>query len=326
MAAASAVFLLISRAATATCSMCKSNDNPLLRDELSPLHPRVKRQDPLQITTISCGFGKRQPENVDIDRNYNCIEQNTVTNYGEDASFLYDSPFFAAFSIADGVGGWNRQGIDPSIFSFNLESNILNQLLEDNDATDLLYLTDNSFNKIKSDNTVYGSATLTTLSIDKSQSLLYTSNLGDSGFMLIRSGAIFEQSFPQQHFFNAPYQLANPPKKNTNAARDQPINANFKNMPIKSGDIILAFSDGVSDNLFDYELRELALGKIPSIIDNDNVEDELKELACFILAVARIKSRDTQLYSPFAANARKSGYRFLGGKQDDSSLIISVVH
>jgi len=229
------------------------------------------------------------------------------------------------FSVADGVGGWNRQGIDPSVFSFNLEKNILDQLKAGMDATSLLRLTNRSYNKIKSEDVIHGSATLTSLSIDKINHVLYTSNLGDSGFLVIRSGAIYDLSSPQQHFFNAPFQLANAPLKNKNAMRDQPDHADFKNMVIKSGDIILAFSDGVSDNLFEYELRELILEKLPDL-PNDNLEIKLQILSCEILTLARKKSQDHRFYSPFARSAKQNGYRYSGGKKDDSTLIISLVH
>lgn len=241
---------------------CKNTENPLLRGD--NCEGVGSKKEKLKITTVSCGFGKRDVADV-FEEDKNCLDMNSVANFGEDASFLFDSDDYSAFSIADGVGGWNRQGIDPSVFSFNLEKNILDQLKAGMDATSLLRLTNRSYNKIKSEDVIHGSATLTSLSIDKINHVLYTSNLGDSGFIIIRSGAIYDLSSPQQHFFNAPFQLANAPRERKNAMRDKPELADFKNMVIKSGDIILAFSDGVSDNLFEYELRTLMLEMLPDL-------------------------------------------------------------
>ncbi len=48
---------------------------------------------------------------------------------------------------------------------------------------------------------------------------LYATNLGDSGFMVIRGGNIIFQSPQQQHGFNYPYQLGN---AGTGAVSDPP--------------------------------------------------------------------------------------------------------
>ena len=40
---------------------------------------------------------------------------------------------------------------------------------------------------------------------------MYTANLGDSGFLLIRDGEVVHRSVEQQHYFNTPFQLGVPP-------------------------------------------------------------------------------------------------------------------
>ena len=40
---------------------------------------------------------------------------------------------------------------------------------------------------------------------------MYTANLGDSGFRVIRDGSIIHRSEEQQHYFNTPFQLAMAP-------------------------------------------------------------------------------------------------------------------
>lgn len=43
------------------------------------------------------------------------------------------------------------------------------------------------------------------------QDTLYSANLGDSGYLVIRNGEIVYRSREQTHYFNAPYQLSLPP-------------------------------------------------------------------------------------------------------------------
>ncbi len=41
--------------------------------------------------------------------------------------------------------------------------------------------------------------------------MLYTANIGDSGYVIFRDGQIKEESETLTHYFNCPYQLSNPP-------------------------------------------------------------------------------------------------------------------
>ena len=56
-----------------------------------------------------------------------------------------------------------------------------------------------------------GSCTACVLSLYKKEKTLYTANLGDSGFLVIRSGKVVARSEEQQHYFNTPFQLAMAP-------------------------------------------------------------------------------------------------------------------
>lgn len=56
-----------------------------------------------------------------------------------------------------------------------------------------------------------GSSTACIIVLDKKSKTLYSANLGDSGFIVIRKGEVLHQSSNQQHYFNTPYQLAIPP-------------------------------------------------------------------------------------------------------------------
>ena len=61
------------------------------------------------------------------------------------------------------------------------------------------------------DNMFAGSSTACVLFLDHDSSRLFTVNIGDSGFLVVRKGRVVHQSEEQQHYFNTPFQLALPP-------------------------------------------------------------------------------------------------------------------
>jgi len=83
-------------------SKCENTENPLLRGNNCEGKP--ENSEKLKITTVSCGFGKRDVEEV-LNEHKNCLESNSVANFGEDASFLFENNDYSVFSVADGVGG-----------------------------------------------------------------------------------------------------------------------------------------------------------------------------------------------------------------------------
>lgn len=53
-----------------------------------------------------------------------------------------------------------------------------------------------------------GSATACVLRLDGASGVLHAANLGDSGFLLVRQGALLFQSPAMQHFFDCPLQVS----------------------------------------------------------------------------------------------------------------------
>lgn len=52
-----------------------------------------------------------------------------------------------------------------------------------------------------------GGSTACVVALHKAEQMIYTANLGDSGFLLIRDGEVVHRSVEQQHYFNTPFQL-----------------------------------------------------------------------------------------------------------------------
>jgi protein phosphatase PTC7 len=117
---------------------------------------------------------------------------------------------------------------------------------------------------------ILGSSTACVLILNRENSTVYTANIGDSGFILVRSGEIVHRSAEQQHYFNTPFQLSLPPPGHgDNVLSDRPESADQLSFPVEDGDVILVATDGVFDNVPENMLldtlkevrMELKLGK-----------------------------------------------------------------
>ena len=191
----------------------------------------------------------------------------------------------------------------------------------------------------------YGSSTIL-LAVCRN-SLLYTYCLGDSSFIVLRRRdegnylTTVYRSVEQQHSFNCPYQLSNLPKpiayeelvakgfgtlvsllkRSSKTMNDSPFDADTEIIPLKVGDIIIAGSDGLFDNLYDQDIiktTEFALERFaePSLF--------AKNLSVILAEKAISKGWDNNYRSPFARNAGKAGKKFVGGKLDDTTVIVAI--
>lgn len=149
---------------------------------------------------------------------------------GEDAYLVTDD--FAVIAVADGVGGWNKKGVDPALFSNELVKHFKEQYhnlrhigshlkLESLDAkptpTKDISLKELLVESVKRTKSI-GTSTFVSAMIDHEESVLYGLNLGDSGYLLLRPVTLkpdqdgllpYDLLFKtqeQQYKFNHPYQ------------------------------------------------------------------------------------------------------------------------
>ena len=87
---------------------------------------------------------------------------------------------------------------------------------------------------------------------DATTPLLYVINLGDSQVMVVRPStrSLVYKTTEQWHWFDCPRQLG------TNSPDTPRANAVVDKVPIREGDIVLAMTDGVIDNLWAHEIVE----------------------------------------------------------------------
>ena len=162
-----------------------------------------------------------------------------------------------------------------------------------------------------------GSSTCVIANLDEQKRYLYTANLGDSGYLLLRKQGLdlitMYRSKEQQHSFNFPFQVG--------TGGDDPAKSEKKVHDVQHNDILVIGSDGLWDNLFDVKIIELIR---PFVRDSDVLLDP--ELVAEVVALEAEKySLQPTYQSPFAKGAREFYYDYNGGKPDDITVIVAQI-
>lgn len=87
---------------------------------------------------------------------------------------------------------------------------------------------------------------------------------------------------------------------------------------VARGDVIIAGTDGLFDNLYDGELSALV---VDAIGDNFEPHTTAEKIAVSARQRAQDKDKDT----PFSDAAQRAGYWYQGGKLDDITVVVSYV-
>jgi len=299
----------------------------MLRNRAQYALRRIITRAKVDLNVAVGGFSKDEYQNLKylfVDKEDTRVG---VESLGEDAFFLNKTAErYDAYGIADGVGGWRRQGVDPSIFSSTLMRECLLASVHVNSGAQTAktvcpnFVMTNAVEAMKSTHKesgyqLLGSSTALTMVIDKDEHSAAISNLGDSGFVHIRDGTILSRSTEQTHFFNCPFQLSLP-TPGQKSIIDSPADADSYNLhDIRASDIILLGTDGLFDNVPDNVLLECLAG-----LESASMGDKLVQLARVCLTFAL----DEKFVSPFAQMARGHGYaNECGGKLDDLTILIT---
>lgn len=250
---------------------------------------------------------------------------------GEDAYMANDN----LIAVADGVGGWNEVGVDPSLYSKDLCNNIKNEYLADQNKK-TLDIFKNACKKIKN----RGSSTCCICKIH-SENQIEALNLGDSGYLLLRpvfnkenknlDFNIVFKSEEQTHGFNFPYQVGE--------GGDNPASADVKYHEILPYDIVILATDGLWDNISNENLikviqKYMEINKTKAVEGSDKEAEidvvkqqqlaikSLEGLSDYITRTAEIVSLDRTYKSPFSI--RSKGL-YIGGKHDDITIIVAQI-
>ncbi|KAG9013862.1 hypothetical protein FRB94_004243 [Tulasnella sp. JGI-2019a] len=246
-----------------------------------------------------------------------------------------------AVGIADGVGGWADSGINPALFATALmyygarasEHAIAGGAEADTEEHELSSSKElspkdclwSAFESVIRDDLVQGgSSTGLIMTLNAQSGLMKSANLGDSGFMLIRNGVASHIQRPQTHYFNCPKQLAKipPSMRQQGMLEDTPDVADSWSTTLRHGDMLVLYTDGISDNVYPQEI--LAIAKLAFR------EEGTERQQAQIMADSTVNHAQQCMYnidrvSPFEREAAQHRKRWPGGKEDDATVVVVIV-
>ncbi|KAH8107078.1 protein serine/threonine phosphatase 2C [Cristinia sonorae] len=274
------------------------------------------------------------------------------THIGEDFLYIQEMRGQSGVSlgVADGVGGWVDSGDDPSLFSqalmyhahrysksswagepeidptldYEERESVEGWELRPEQCMDLAYQ-----GVMRERGVTNGSSTACIVNLNTSSGALRAANLGDSGFCIIRSSSVIHEQKSQTHFFNCPRQLAkisNPRLRPT--IHDTPQDADVFETKLRDGDIVILYTDGLSDNVFMSELTSICALVSRQFSDRSgpNAEDaQVQAMADRIVDYTTMVMHMKRRVSPFQLAASRENLFFLGGKVDDVTVIVALV-
>jgi protein phosphatase PTC7 len=166
--------------------------------------------------------------------------------------------------------------------------------------------------------------------------MVYVTQLGDSKVMIIRprERKILYETVEQWHYFDCPRQLG------TNSPDTPEQNAVLGKVDVEVDDIVLAMTDGVTDNLWGDEITDCAVDSLDSWIERvkregkaDGQEEDgesgslaegMRFVARELVLAARKVAEDPFAASPFMERAVEEGLAIEGGKLDDISVVAAL--
>ncbi|KAL6520078.1 hypothetical protein OROHE_017221 [Orobanche hederae] len=225
---------------------------------------------------------------------------------GEDAHFICADE--QVIGVADGVGGWADVGVNAGDYARQLMSNsvkAIRQVPSDGDVDPLHVL-----KKAHAETSARGSSTACIIAL-KNQDL-HAINLGDSGFMVVRDECVIFESPVQQHGFNFPYQLQH------GSRCDLPSSGQVFKISVVPGDVVVAGSDGLFDNLYNKEIAAIVADAVKEDLSPDGTAQKIAD-------VARVRALDGKHRSPFSTAAQQAGFYHYGGKLDDLTVVVCYV-
>ncbi|KAL6216121.1 hypothetical protein ACLB2K_009348 [Fragaria x ananassa] len=224
---------------------------------------------------------------------------------GEDAHFICVNE--QAIGVADGVGGWADLGVNSGLYSRELMSNSVTAVQEEPiGSVDPARVLEKAHSSTKA----RGSSTACIIALTEQG--IHAINLGDSGFIVVRDGCTVFRSPVQQHDFNFTYQLEN------GVNSDLPSSGQVFTVPVAPGDVIVAGTDGLFDNLYNNEITAVVVHAMRAGLGPQVTAQK-------IAALARQRAQDRDRQTPFSTAAQDAGFRYYGGKLDDITVVVSYV-
>lgn len=158
--------------------------------------------------------------------------------------------------------------------------------------------------------------------------ILYVTQIGDSQILVIRpsSKEVIFKTQEQWHWFDCPRQLG------TNSPDTPEGNAVLDRVELQEGDIVIAMTDGVVDNLWEHEVVTTVLesmekwhGDKDKDQEQQTYADGMRFVAQELVNAARVIAQDPFAESPYMEKAIDEGLSIEGGKFDMSLLRLQSI-
>jgi len=222
---------------------------------------------------------------------------------GEDSFFVANT--YRTIGIADGVGGWKDEGVDPAEFSNALMENAKHFTETHRDELNPETIMQAAFDKVVVDRKVRaGSSTccIATLKPEGNKWWLDVANLGDSGLLVVRNREILHRVHEKIHAFNSPFQLAVlPPHLKGRAFSDRVLDSIREKVEVRQGDVIVMGTDGLFDNRFNSQLASDA-GWIGTV--TDSALEKIPVVGFFLSAAFSAADQSIEYADPYRVAQR----------------------
>lgn len=286
--------------------------------------------DKLILYNVSVAFQPKNRKESNVFREKHKKSPAELLPSGEDNLFVssQDKDGYLALGVADGVGGWSEAGYDSSAISRELCHQLKVKFEGANkDTATPKQLLRAAFDDVKSSPRVEIGGTTACLGILTPDKKLKVANIGDSWCGLFRDYRLIKETQFQTHNFNTPFQLAKIPAHILRQAElqgkryiiDSPDMCDEYVWDLQKDDVVIFATDGVTDNIVPKDIELFLKDKLSK-------GKSLSEVSSLFVKDVEKVSKDTNFPSSFAQElSRITGQRYLGGKEDDITVVMIKV-
>ncbi|WVQ77656.1 hypothetical protein IAR50_007344 [Cryptococcus sp. DSM 104548] len=249
--------------------------------------------------------------------------------------------------VSDGVGGWSETldaSLFPQLLCYYYTKAVRDLSMSTTGSVDPKSILKKAYEDALADKRVLGGgATMVSARLDEDGQGVF-SNMGDSGYLILRGNEIFEISKPQTHFFNCPKALSKIPVelRHKQLIHDDPSVADMKSFALKAGDTIALYTDGFSDNVPTSHIPSLStlLNRIlddpanAGLSPSERASERARLFADMLVGYGRSAMQRTgeekganDWKTPFEEEAAiaQPRWKWKGGKYDDITVMTAVV-
>lgn len=269
-------------------------------------------------------------------------------NCGEDSFFVSNT--YRTVGVADGVGGWRDEGVDPALFPNELMKAAKLYTETHREERDPETIMTAAFAKVLHDKKVKaGSSTFLLASLvngEGGKHYLDVANLGDGGCIVVRNHDIVYRVHEKVHGFNAPLQLSVLPEEYKGRCyADKVEDCVRETFEVKKGDVVVLGTDGLFDNRFCSQVAMEAgwigdteqspydgipiVGRPLKFILGPQQKTQFADpyrVVQRLCSDAYKTSIDTKAETPWAENLKYIGVEHAeGGKVDDITVVVSRI-